>query len=146
MMRRVFFREKRSFSRRGAALILALGTVAVIAMLTTALMKGTFAERQQSRRMGYQVQSAWLAESALERAVYRLRADRSYTGETWQIPADEIGGPHDGLVLIQVRAVAKNPSRRQVLVRADYPRQEPLRVRTRKDIIARLPSSEEASP
>ena len=73
------------------------------------------------RSLERQAQAEWLAESGLARASARLSAERSYTGETWKLPAEAFGGRDEGVVRVVVSAVKGHPSRRAIRVEADYP-------------------------
>ncbi len=128
--------------RRGlisAVLVMALFALILIAgglVRVAALRLGEV--RASERRL----QAEWLAESALDRAAARLSARPDYPGETWDVPASEIGGPDGGTVVIEVKPVPGRPDRRSVRVRADYPRDAPRRARESRALtIAAAPSS-----
>ncbi len=107
--------------RRGMALIVVLVCLIVAAALAAALLQMALAEHQAQVRQGRELEAAWLAESGLERAAARLAADADYPGETWTIPAADLGGPHGAAVRIAVEPVPDRPDLRQVAVEADYP-------------------------
>ena len=85
------------------------------------LAKGAKAGREASELQFREVQAAWLAESGVERAAARLAADVKYTGETWTIPPDELGGENRATVRIEVTPAPGEPNRKTVSVTADYP-------------------------
>ena len=93
----------------------------------------------ESRRL----QCVWLAESALDRAAWRLAADPKYPGETWKVAADALGGTDPAVVLIQVEPLPEQPMRRLVRVRADYPDHPIDRVRLSKQAVVGFPSTGE---
>ena len=84
------------------------------------------------------LQAEWLAESGLERAAVRLAEAPDYRGETWQVPAADLGGPWSGTVTIAVEPVAAQPARRTVRVQADYPDGVEPRARRRKHATVEL--------
>lgn len=107
--------------RRGGFLI-----VAMICLLLSTVLVGTVltlvqAQRRQMTQEQICLQTDWLAESGLERAVARLKADAAYTGETWSVTADELGGAEAGEVMIDIRPVENHPDQRIVHVEAIYP-------------------------
>jgi hypothetical protein len=67
-------------------------------------------------------QADWLVEAGLERAFIRLHNDPSYDGETWEVPAEALGG-RTGKVVIEVEPSNGDfpASVITVLIRADYP-------------------------
>jgi hypothetical protein len=72
------------------------------------------------------LQAEWLAESGLARARARLTADPDYKGETWKIPASQLDGAHEGLVVVEVETRADlKRGERVVRVVADFPNADP---------------------
>jgi hypothetical protein len=88
---------------------------------------------QQTQHWG--VQAQWLAEAGLERAAARLAGQPGYSGETWTIPAGQLGGNVGAVVRIRVESVARPPARRRVAVEADYPDDPLHRSRCTKEIV-----------
>lgn len=120
--------------RHGIALVAVLICLTVVLSLMAAWLRTIVLERSAAREQQARVQAVWLAESALDRAAARLTANPAYTGETWQVPADELGGHDDGEVVIRVAAVAGQPARRTIHVQADYPVVASRRHRSTKSI------------
>ena len=79
--------------------------------------------RRESRAKQERSQSAWLLESGLNRASAKLAADRKYSGETWEIKAEELGSAYPGVVRIAVKPSddPAKPNQVKVRVEADYP-------------------------
>jgi type II secretory pathway pseudopilin PulG len=104
-------------------MILAMVLVAllIVMLLGAALANAFIARRQLVRHSEQQQQAFWLAESAMQRAVYRLANDPEYQGETWQVPADDLGGTYVGVAIIQVDAIAEADTERRITVEATYP-------------------------
>lgn len=68
-------------------------------------------------------QAEWLLQSGWSLARARLRSNSDYQGETWQVPAAELGGAEAGRVTIDVVAsTSGSPAeQRQVQVVAEFP-------------------------
>jgi hypothetical protein len=123
--------------RRGLTAVAVLVCLVVIAIISGALFKIGLAQRAQVRDQERRVQAEWLAQSGLERALARLAEKSDYAGESWEIPATEIGREEKGgekpsraaVVLIQVERAGSASGRRRVKVQADYPPDPPGRVR-----------------
>ena len=116
-------------TRRAAMLIIALVALGVAAMVTLAMLRVIADSRKELRVETWRVQAAWLAESALDRAAARLVRQSDYVGETWNVPADELGGDEAAVVRIRVEPVDDQPARRSIHVVADYPDDPQYRVR-----------------
>jgi hypothetical protein len=113
-------RARRPAGVVGVAVIVLLS---LIALIVGALLRQGMARRAQARAEERRLQADWLAESALERASARLAAG-DYQGETWEIPAADLGGRHAATVRIDVETSPgrSDPARVRVKVRAEYPR------------------------
>jgi Tfp pilus assembly protein PilX len=129
--------------RRGAVLIVAMVCVAVATAAMISLVRLAMAQRNRLGAEALRLQCAWLAESALERAAWRLAADPKYPGETWNLPADTFGGSDPAAVTIQVEPIPEQPMRRLVRVRADYPDHPEDRVRLSRQAVVELQSTGE---
>jgi type II secretory pathway pseudopilin PulG len=128
-------RDARPIRRRALVSVAVLIALIIIAIIGAALLKVAFARRAEVMAQERRIQTAWLAESGLERASSRLAAAIDYTGETWEIPTEDLGGRGAGTVLIQVEKVADQPDRRKIRVQADYPANSGLRTRQSREII-----------
>lgn len=129
-------------SRSGIALLAVLLCLTIVLSLMAAWLRMLVLERQGARQQQASLQAAWLAESALDRAAARLTADPSYTGETWHVPADELGGHDSGEILIQIEAPPDRPQQRTIRVQADYPLALSRRHRASKTMEATIAKSE----
>lgn len=116
--------------------------VIVCAMVTLvifiSIVKLAVAGRRMSHQRSWQVQATWLAESALERAAWRLAADADYTGETWTLPAQQIGGSEAAVVEIRVETITEQPNRRLVRIQANYPEHPQHRARQSKQAVVQV--------
>jgi Tfp pilus assembly protein PilX len=107
--------------RPGAVTVAVLVCLVVAAMIGGALLRTGFVQRRRIQMEERRLQALWLAESGLERAAARLADAPDYRGETWEVPAADLGGPWAGTVTIAVETTNAPPSRRTVRVQADYP-------------------------
>jgi len=119
--------------RRAAVLIVTLVCVAVASSMLVSLAKNAVAGRRMMQNESRRLQAIWLAESALERAVWRLAADADYQGETWILSAEQLAGPRRGVVKIEIQTIPEQPDHRLVRVQADYPDHPQHRVRQHKE-------------
>jgi hypothetical protein len=111
-------------------LILLFAVVAIAGSLVYVLL----AEHRQLRGHDDRLQAMWLAESGVERASAQLAVSMDYEGETWLVPAAEIGGAQTGRIEIRVERVVDEPEMRRVHVTADYPADSVHRKRYSKQI------------
>ena len=127
-----------SAPRRAAVTVLVLVCLVVIALIGGTLLRTGLAQRRRIRAEERRLQAGWLAEAGLERAAARLDEDPAYRGETWEVPAAELGGPWPATVTIAVEPVAARPGRRSVRVQADYPNRDEPRAREHRDAVLEL--------
>lgn len=122
----------------GAVAVVVLICLVLIAMIGGALLRTGLVQRRRIQGEERRLQAQWLAESGLERAGARLAGSPSYRGETWQVPAADLGGPWSGTVTIAVEPVPARPGQRTVRVLADYPNGAGPRARQHKDAVVDL--------
>jgi hypothetical protein len=103
-------------------------------MIAGAILRTGAAQREQVRDQERGLQADWLAEAGLQRAIARLGADPSYTGETWEIDARALDSADPATIVITVERPADDSRRRTVRARADYPRDPPRRARRTRQI------------
>jgi type II secretory pathway component PulK len=125
--------------RNGATLVAVLVCLIVITALGAALLRTIVRRHRQMRQQQTQLQAIWLAQSALDRAVVQLHASPDYTGETWRVAAEQIGGDKTGAATIRIEAVEGQSAQRRVLIEAIYPDDPQYRVRETKELIVTLP-------
>ena len=125
----------RPVRRRGVVLLVSIVCLAIAAVVFLSLVRVSITEKHRVDTEAWQLQAAWLAESGLERAVARLRADPAYQGETWSLSARDLGTQHGAAVRIQVENVPDHPQTRAVRVEADYPDQPQRRGRYSKQVL-----------
>lgn len=130
---------------RGMAMLIAIVCVAVAGTVFLAMLTTAAARRQTAQTDAWRIQASWLAESAVSRAAAQLAADESYTGETFRLSAEELGGRDSGVVQIEVEVPSDQATLRRVTVRADYPDDPHRRARCRKQVVITVPSQSRES-
>jgi hypothetical protein len=93
----------------------------IVMLLGAELTRVVAARCRQTRLSEQQLQSFWLAESGLQRALLRFAESPDYAGETWRVPADVLGGVQAGEVVIQVRPAADPEPARLIRIQAQFP-------------------------
>ena len=73
-----------STDRRGLVIVVVLVCIALMTLLFATVLKTTMAWRRQVRAEEKRTQVEWLADSAVARAVAKMKADPGYTGEEWK--------------------------------------------------------------
>lgn len=132
-------------ARRGLVSAVALVTLLVVGLIGFALLRVAVARRGAVRAEERRLQASALAESALDRAAARLAADPAYAGETWEIPAGDLGGRGTARVVIRVGPAADAPGR-LISVQADYPADSTLRARRSRSLVVAAPMPDRNPP
>lgn len=114
--------------RRGLVIIPAIVALVVVTIFCGVLLNQMATYRRVIRAEERRMQAEWLAESALQRASARLESDRSFRGETWVVPPEDLDG-HSATATIVVEPVEGKPDRRRLRVEAVHPREGELRAR-----------------
>ena len=130
--------------RRGAALVLAMVCLLVVATISVALTRLLVDEHRQAQRQQQQLQALWVAESAVQRAAVQLRASSDYEGETWQIDAETMGGKWPAEAVIRIEPVESHETLRRIVVHAQYPKREQYGILQKRQILIELPTSGES--
>ena len=112
--------------------------VAIAAVVFISLLRLAMAQEDAIQADARQLQASWLAESAVDRAAARLRADEGYRGETWNPPAQLLSGPDDAAIEIKIETVPGRPELRRIDVLVDYPAGTDFRSRQRKSVMVTL--------
>ena len=120
--------------RSGFVAVIALIGLLLTGMIGTSLVRLAITRHRQLQGQTLHVQAEWLAESGLERAAARLAADAGYSGETWDLTADSLGGRHAGRVVITIQRGDNDEGRVQVTAVADYPLDAAERARSRRAV------------
>ena len=133
------YRTRRYHNPRGMALPLVLVCIVLAMALGATLVKAVLLQHRHTQLIDQQHQSLWLAESAVQRALFKLQHSPEYRGETWQIPATTLGGSDDGIVTIDVTPSDVTPSDGDlagwnIVVEAKYPDDAQHRVLQRREL------------
>jgi len=116
----------------------AIVCIAVASVIFLSILRLSVAERTRVEVEAWQVQAAWLAESALERAAARLADDPDYEGETWSLSAEDLGTRDGAAVTIRAETIPEQKQRRLIRVEADYPDHPQHRARHSKQIVVEV--------
>ena len=123
---------------RGAVLLVAMVCVAIASLVSISLLRLALAQEDAIQNDARQLQASWLAESAVDRAAARLRADDAYQGETWNLPAQLLFDADDAAIEIKILAVTGRPELRRIDVQVDYPANAEFRSRQSKSVMITL--------
>ena len=74
-------------ARRGFVLIVAMISFLAVSAVLVSVLRLATDQRKQLRYERLRLQAAWLAESGIERAAFRLKHDPKYAGEVWNLSA-----------------------------------------------------------
>ena len=124
---------------RGMVLIMFLVCLAIAAAMIAGAARIAITSHQATQTASWNEEARQLAESGVERAAAKLAADAAYAGETWNIPAAELGGQEAGVVRIEVKPAAGEEKRRTAKVEADFPDDPVHYARQQKEIIVDMP-------
>ncbi len=121
--------------------MLMLVCLLLLTMTTGVLIRASLLSREHSRTALPQSQANWLAHAAAEAASTQLKADASWSGNTWTIAAEELGGSDFARVTAVVTQPADRPTSRLVAITVDYPPDTPHRVHIEQQIRVDLPAN-----
>jgi type II secretory pathway pseudopilin PulG len=96
--------------RSGVTVIVVLALLAVAMTLFGIWTRSAVRAERQLRQRELQLQCQRLAQAGVARAVARRSSDPSYSGETWNVPAEDLGGRHASSVQITVAPIADGDS------------------------------------
>ena len=82
-----------SAQRRGGILIVAMICLVLMTAVSVTLIRMAGQQAKQTRLLEQRHQAEALALAGLDRAVALLATNADYSGETWNIPADQLGQP-----------------------------------------------------
>src|SRR5262245_5771923 len=106
--------------RRGAGLIVALVTLLVITLMTGTIVRLLLVHVRQTRLTAADLQAAWLADAAVERAIVKFRENPSYEREDWRAAAGSMDdAEHVGMAEIRITKTEAGGAR--ITVEARYP-------------------------
>jgi len=132
-------RGLRSSHPAGIVLIVVIVCLGLAAAILGSFVAIALSGRELLHAECSQLQAQWLAESAIERAAALLAANPNYSGEQWNLSAEQLGAAEGGAVTIHVESVPDQSSLRLVHVQADYPDDPTYRCRQTKQATVKLP-------
>lgn len=118
-----------SHSRAGTAMIVAVVCLTLLAAITVSLVRLAVASQQQVEREGWRLQSAWLAESALNRAIARIDKVENWDSDEWT-PTGIGPANSSGRTTTTLTPDPEDESQVIMTVVADFPDHPTDRVRT----------------
>ncbi len=107
--------------RRGAVLAAALVEFVVASAILFAVLQDVVRHHRQLMTGRQQIQTQWLAQAGVDRAIAQVRKSPEYRGETWRIPSDELDGASPAQVTIHLNSIADHPDDLHLSVVAEYP-------------------------
>jgi len=110
-------------------LIVTLVCLAIASMLTFAIVRAAIQIQRQLLREEESVQVEWLARGALDRAWMRLEQNPDYTGETWDLTADDLARDATALVAIEIVIDPADTGTREARVTVDFAPNTPRAIR-----------------
>ena len=113
--------HRKSCLRRGAVLVALLICLLIVLMISAAAVQVLVMQNRVTRAESHQIQAAWLADSALDRAIARMAKDAKYDGETWEVLLDDGIDSNGGVAVIAVEAAEAPSNRRIISVEARWP-------------------------
>ena len=111
----------------------------ILMAISSTLISSVVHTRTQFVREEQSLQIALIAEAGLGRGIAQLRADRSFKGETWQIPTEQLTGIGPAHVVISVTDVADAQGHR-IVAAVEYPVGTPNPIRITREL--RIPAQE----
>ncbi len=133
--------SRRHTQRRGLALVTAIVALIVSATIVLGILRSATRQFLEIRDQQHYLQADELLDAGIGRAMAELRKSSDYTGETWRVGADELGGSRTARVEIKVKSNDSDPGQRTLIVQANYPPDEFNRVRITREIIISIPSA-----
>lgn len=133
MQRASYIRDSATTARSGVLLVVALCAIGIISVVMISIVQATVMQRQLLQSEGLRLQADWLLHSAVQRASAQLNAKSDYTGEVWEVSADDWQQTHAARV--EIKLLSKEDTRpRQVSVRVESPPGETAVVRLSRSI------------
>ena len=114
--------------RHGIVLFTVIALLAVVMIIVGSMLGQLVTEHRQCRLRHTERQCRRLAEAALARATILRGASPSYTGETWTVPAADLGGDGDAWVVIALDG-------KSIIATAQFPAGDNPRVRHTESIV-----------
>ena len=116
-------RQKQFHPRQGAVSIWAIICLVLVTALSATLGRVAITGSRHMLQERRRAQADWLVQSGWSLALSQLRQNPAYAGETWQVPATELGGADPGRVKIEITPPAADAPDGKHLIRvmAEFP-------------------------
>lgn len=129
-------------ARRATLFVGVLVCLTLCTLMMGALLKNIVAARRGSDRYENSLQSLFLAEAGVQRAISQLSLNPAYQGESWEIPAEVLGRFHGAVVQIRVETLESDGQTRRIHVESQYPVHPTSRVVQTRDVTIQIPRTE----
>ena len=96
---------------RGSILVCVLVCMSIAAVLLTTTVQATLQARRQVRTEGQLRQAEWVLLAAVQRAVEKLDASASYTGEVWSLAFETL--PDYGPAQVEIKVTATDSEKQK---------------------------------
>ena len=125
-----------SIYRRGSVVIIAMIALLLASAISLALVKSSLAERSIVIQSQHRLQTQWLSEAGIERAVEQYRRDPKYNSEIWDVPKTLLGEGESCLIAIKIHAASLSTDSElvRVTVVTDFSTEKSQRIRGRKSV------------
>jgi type II secretory pathway component PulK len=107
--------------RRGAALLIALTALILVAVAISLALRTNLTARREARRAAAALQAEYLANAGLELALAQLETSPEYSGEVWQVAGEVLAGRDTAQVTIEIAAESTDETARRIVVVAEFP-------------------------
>ena len=134
-------RRKLKTRRRSSGFVLAfvLICLTILILALMAMAQRLAVGQRQAIQRERQLQVQWLVEAGISRATAKLRSDSQYSGERWQLPAEEMGDRWNARVEIEVEP-SEDINLHRIRVVAVYPDENKFGIRDENEVVVQIPS------
>lgn len=120
--------------RRGVLVVVVIVAMLVMSMLSLSVVRTGVEQFRNLRRQQDRIQSQWLAQAGLQRALAALQDDATYTGEVWSVSAVDLHASEGAEITIVVEQPQADSPQRIVRVSAEFPATGTFRHRTTRSL------------
>ena len=121
--------------RRGVLVVVVIVAMLVMSLLSLSIARTGIEQFRNVRRQQDRIQSQWLAQAGLERALAALEEDADYTGEVWSISAADLHASQGAEVTIRIESPKEDVRQRVVRVSSEFPAAGTFRHRTTRSLL-----------
>ncbi len=113
-------RLSRCTDRRGLVSVTMLIGLIILGLVAASLLKVAIARRGSVRSAEDQLQATLLLESGIDRALVRLDSNPKFTGDLWELTAQDLSGRGPAKVTTELKPATDPPGARRLIVTVDY--------------------------